>query len=64
MGLAVLNVGTVGALRKGLRGLYLPSTVLNHDINGDATRALGFDPADVLSVERGDGTVLVSGTSS
>ena len=59
--LLVLNIGTVGALRDGAKGLHLPSTVINHDINGDAIRALGYDPEDELSVEEGDGTVLASG---
>ena len=60
-GLVVVNIGTVGALRDGLRGLYLPSAVINHDINGDAIRALGYDPVDELPVEGGDGTILASG---
>jgi nucleoside phosphorylase len=60
-GLMVLNIGTTGALRDGMAGLYLPSQVINHDINADAVRALGIDPQDVLQVEGGDGTVLASG---
>ena len=59
--LVVLNVGTTGALRDGLSGLYLPSEVINHDINADAVRALGLDPQESLKVEGGDGTVLASG---
>jgi adenosylhomocysteine nucleosidase len=59
--LVVLNVGTTGALRDGLSGLYLPSEVVNHDINADAVRALGIDPQETLHVEGGDGTVLASG---
>jgi nucleoside phosphorylase len=59
--LTVYNIGTVGALHDGLDGLFLPSTVLNHDINGDAIRALGYDPHDVIDVDGGDGTVLASG---
>ncbi|MFG1813019.1 nucleosidase [Kribbella sp. NPDC049174] len=59
--LVVLNVGTTGALRDGMAGLYLPSRVINHDINADAVRALGVDPQEVLEVEGGDGTVLASG---
>jgi adenosylhomocysteine nucleosidase len=59
--LVVLNVGTTGALRDGLSGLYLPSEVVNHDINADAVRALGIDPQESLRVEGGDGTVLASG---
>jgi adenosylhomocysteine nucleosidase len=59
--LVVLNVGTTGALRDGMAGVYLPSQVINHDINADAVRALGIDPQETLQVEGGDGTVLASG---
>lgn len=59
--LVVLNVGTTGALRDGLSGLYLPSEVINHDINADAVRAIGLDPRETLPIEGGDGTVLASG---
>ena len=59
--LVVLNIGTTGALRDGMSGLYLPSEVINHDINADAVRALGLDPQESLKVEGGDGTVLASG---
>ncbi|MEU4389311.1 nucleosidase [Kribbella sp. NPDC023855] len=59
--LVVLNVGTTGALRAGLTGLYLPSEVINHDLNAEAIRALGLDPRESLQVEGGDGTVLASG---
>ncbi|MEV4265565.1 nucleosidase [Kribbella sp. NPDC049584] len=57
----VLNVGTTGALRDGLSGLFLPSTVINHDVNAEAVRAIGLDPQDELHIEGGDGTVLASG---
>lgn len=59
-GLHVLNVGTAGALRDGVSGLHLPGTVFNHDMNGDAIRALGYEPFDRLTVD-GDDTVLASG---
>jgi nucleoside phosphorylase len=59
--LVVLNVGTTGALRDGLSGLFLPSVVINHDVNAEAVRAIGLDPQDELSIEGGDGTVLASG---
>ncbi len=59
--LVVLNVGTTGALRDGLAGLFLPSVVINHDVNAEAVRAIGLDPRDELIVEGGDGTVLASG---
>jgi adenosylhomocysteine nucleosidase len=57
----VLNIGTAGALDDDHCGLHLPSTVINHDINGDAIRSLGYDPDDVLTIEDGDGSVLASG---
>ncbi len=59
--LVVLNVGTTGALRDGLAGLYLPSEVINHDINADAVRTIGLDPQESLKIDGGDGTVLASG---
>jgi adenosylhomocysteine nucleosidase len=59
--LVVLNVGTTGSLRDGLSGLYLPSEVINHDINAEAVRAIGLDPQESLAIEGGDGTVLASG---
>ncbi|TCC05298.1 nucleosidase [Kribbella soli] len=59
--LVVLNVGTTGALRDGLSGLFLPSTVINHDVNAEAVRAIGLDPREELQVAGGDGTVLASG---
>jgi adenosylhomocysteine nucleosidase len=59
--LVVLNVGTTGALRDGLSGLFLPSVVINHDVNAEAVRAIGLDPQDELQIEGGDGTVLASG---
>jgi adenosylhomocysteine nucleosidase len=57
----VLNIGTAGALRNGLEGLHLPGVVLNHDMNADAIRALGYDPEDRLVLDGGDSTVLASG---
>ncbi|MGC4942817.1 nucleosidase [Kribbella sp. DT2] len=59
--LVVLNVGTTGALRDGLSGVFLPSEVINHDVNADAVRAIGLDPKESLRIEGGDGTVLASG---
>ena len=57
----VLNIGTAGALRDGLEGLHLPGTTINHDMNTDAIRALGYDPEERLDLDDGDGTVLASG---
>ena len=56
----IVNVGSAGALRSGLTGLFEIGTVVNHDMNGDAIRALGFDPLDVLEVGSSD-VVLASG---
>lgn len=48
------------ALRDGLSGLHEIGSVLNHDINGEAIRALGYDPLDVLVVGPSE-IVLASG---
>lgn len=57
----VVNIGTAGALRPGVAGLFLPSTVVNHDLSAAAIRALGHDPVDEIAVPGGDGTVLATG---
>jgi adenosylhomocysteine nucleosidase len=59
--LTVMNVGTAGALRPGLSGLHVPGAVLNHDMNADVIRALGYDPEEMLHIVGGDATVLASG---
>ena len=56
----IVNVGSAGALRAGLTGAFEIGTVLNHDMNGDAVRALGYDPQDVLEVGSSD-VMLASG---
>lgn len=61
--LEVVNLGTAGGLHDGLsaeHGLYEIGTVLNHDINADAIRALGYDPRERLVVGPGE-TVLATG---
>jgi adenosylhomocysteine nucleosidase len=56
----VVNIGTAGALRPGVSGLFEVGAVLNHDMNADAVRALGLDPEEYLEI--GDSpTVLASG---
>jgi adenosylhomocysteine nucleosidase len=60
-GLTVLNVGSAGALRDGLAGVYTPGTVLNHDMNAELVRSLGLDPVESIEVPGGDETVLASG---
>ncbi|KQY64426.1 MULTISPECIES: nucleosidase [unclassified Nocardioides] len=57
-GLQVINIGTAGALRDGLTGLHEPGVVLNHDINADAIRELGYDPQEELRV--GEGPVVLA----
>lgn len=59
--LTVLGIGTAGALQDGLTGLQYPSTVLNHDLNADAIRAIGLDPEERLDLGTGNGSVLASG---
>ena len=59
-GLTVVNIGSAGALRDGLSGVHEVGTVLNHDMNGDAIRALGYDPEDVFEVGASE-IVLASG---
>jgi nucleoside phosphorylase len=59
-GLTVLNIGSAGALRDGLAGVHEVGTVLNHDMNGDAIRALGYDPEDVFEIAASE-IVLASG---
>jgi adenosylhomocysteine nucleosidase len=56
----LVNVGSAGALRDGLDGIFEIGTVLNHDMNGDAIRALGYEPDDRLVVGSSD-VVLASG---
>ncbi|MDT0203584.1 nucleosidase [Nocardioides sp. AE5] len=58
--LVLVNLGTAGALRNGLEGLFEPGVVVNHDINADAIRALDHDPQERLVVGPGD-VVLASG---
>jgi adenosylhomocysteine nucleosidase len=59
-GLTVLNVGTAGALRPGLTGIFEPGVVLNHDLSADVIRLLGYDPQERLVVG-GSEVVLATG---
>jgi len=56
----VVNVGSAGALRGGLSGTFEIGTVVNHDMNADAIRALGYDPRERLTVGESE-IVLASG---
>jgi adenosylhomocysteine nucleosidase len=57
-GLTVINIGSAGALRDGMVGLHEVGTVLNHDMNANAIRALGYDPEDVFEI--GDSEIVLA----
>ncbi|HVE46446.1 MAG TPA: hypothetical protein VNA57_06840 [Acidimicrobiales bacterium] len=59
----VLNVGSAGALRDGLSGLFLPMRVLNHDLSVEPLRALGIEAVDEIELDGGDDVVLATGDS-
>lgn len=59
--LVVVNIGTAGALRPGLTGLFTPRRVLNHDLDADLVRALGLDPEELIELPGGDGVTLATG---
>jgi adenosylhomocysteine nucleosidase len=59
-GLEVVNIGTAGALRAGISGLFEPGVVVNHDVNADVLRSLGYDPGERIVVGS-DPMVLASG---
>ncbi|TWG95014.1 purine nucleosidase/adenosylhomocysteine nucleosidase [Nocardioides sp. J9] len=56
----VVNIGTAGALHDHVDGLFEVGTVINHDLNADAIRALGYDPRERLVVGE-SATVLATG---
>ncbi|MFW0792096.1 nucleosidase [Gordonia sp. CPCC 205333] len=56
----VINIGTAGALHDHHSGLFVPSTVIEHDISSDALRAMGYDIVDTHQFD-GDGSVLATG---
>jgi len=59
-GLVIVNIGTAGALHDHHEGLHEPGVVLNHDLNADAIRALGYDPQERLTCGPGS-MVLATG---
>lgn len=59
--LVIVNIGTAGALRDDVAGLHEPGVVLNHDINAEAIRALGYDPQERLVLDAARSTVLATG---
>lgn len=56
----VVNAGSAGALRDDVHGLHEIGEVVNHDLNADAIRSLGFDPRERLRISD-SGVVLASG---
>jgi nucleoside phosphorylase len=61
--LSVVNIGTAGALRDGLSGIYTPSTVINHDLSAELIRAVGIPATDQLDVAGTHDMVLATGDS-
>lgn len=57
----IVNVGTAGALTDEVAGLKTPSLVINHDLDADMIRQLGYPAIDSLELTQGDGTVLATG---
>ncbi len=56
----VVNLGTAGALRDGLEGLFRPGVVRNHDLNAEAIRTLGYDPRESFTLPGGDPAVALA----
>jgi adenosylhomocysteine nucleosidase len=56
--LVIVNIGTAGALRDDVEGLYTPGVVLNHDISADVLRAIGHDPEERIVV--GDSDIVLA----
>ena len=56
----VVNIGSCGALREGLSGVFEVGRVLNHDLSADVIRALGHDAEEWLEIGPAD-TVLATG---
>ncbi|GAC66519.1 nucleosidase [Gordonia soli] len=57
----VVNIGTAGALHAHHSGLFVPSTVIEHDISSAELTAMGYPVVDSWTLPDGDGTVLASG---
>lgn len=57
----VVNIGTAGALHPHHGGLYVPSTVIEHDISARELSALGYPVRDTWRLPGGDGSVLATG---
>jgi nucleoside phosphorylase len=56
----MVNIGTAGALRSGLSGLYLPGAVINHDMSSELLRSVGITITDQLALTGGDDRVVLA----
>ncbi|MFT4200883.1 nucleosidase [Gordonia sp. (in: high G+C Gram-positive bacteria)] len=59
----VVNIGTAGALHDHHSGLFVPSRVIEHDLDADTLAALGYPTTSSWEIAGGDGTVLATGDS-
>lgn len=57
----VVNIGTAGALRPGIEGLFVPGRVLNHDLSSELLRQLGYDPREWLDLQGDPAVCLATG---
>ncbi|MFT3900655.1 MAG: nucleosidase [Gordonia sp. (in: high G+C Gram-positive bacteria)] len=57
----VVNIGTAGALHDRRSGLFLPSRVIEHDLDADVLADLGYPVRAAWDIAGGDGTVLATG---
>lgn len=46
----VVNIGSAGALRDDLSGVFEIGRVLNHDLSSEALRSFGYDPQEWLTL--------------
>lgn len=59
---SIVNLGTAGALRDGVTGTHVISTVIQHDLNDAAIYDLvGIHFGAPMEFDAGDGTVLATG---
>ena len=59
---SIVNLGTAGALRDGITGTHVISTVIQHDLNDAAIFDLiGIHFGAPLSLDAGEGIVLATG---
>ena len=59
---SIVNLGTAGALRDGVTGTHVISSVIQHDLNDAAIYDLvGIHFGEPISFDSGSGTVLATG---